>query len=103
MKLAIVGSRTFEDYGKMCSFIEENYDVSEITHIVSGGARGADRLGERFAKEHGIQLITHPAEWDTPSLTQNEILNSAGAAPVSVKPTEAAPETKLFPPRIPAP
>lgn len=64
MKLAIVGSRTFNDYDKLCSFIMENYDINEITHIVSGGARGADRLGEKFAKEHGIQLIVHPAEWD---------------------------------------
>ena len=24
----------------------------EITHIVSGGARGADALGEKFAKEY---------------------------------------------------
>ena len=27
-------------------------------------ARGADRLGERYAKEHGYKVIYMPADWD---------------------------------------
>ena len=64
MKLAIVGSRTFNDYTKLRSFIKENFNVDEITHIVSGGARGADRLGEAFAAEFGKQLVVFKADWD---------------------------------------
>ena len=63
-KLAIVGSRTFNDYDKMKSFIIENFNLNEITHIVSGGARGADSLGEQFAKEYNKELIVFNAEWD---------------------------------------
>ena len=52
MIAAIVGSRDFNDYDKLCKFIyktciDENYSIREI---VSGGARGADKLGEQFAK-----------------------------------------------------
>ena len=63
MKLAIVGSRTFNDYDTLCDFIEENYDVSEIDTIISGGARGADTLGEKFANDYAKELIVFPAEW----------------------------------------
>ena len=63
-KLAIVGSRTFNDYEKMCEFIKENFNLNEITHIVSGGARGADALGERFAKEYNKELILFKADWN---------------------------------------
>lgn len=32
--------------------------------IVSGGAKGADSLAERYAKEMHFPLIVFPAEWD---------------------------------------
>ena len=64
IKLAIVGSRTFNDYGLLCKTILENYDLDRIGCIVSGGARGADSLGERFAKENGKDVIVLKAEWD---------------------------------------
>lgn len=63
MKLAIVGSRTFDDYGMLIKFIRENYDIDSITHIISGGARGADTLGERFADEFNKEKTIFPAEW----------------------------------------
>ena len=66
MKIAIVGSRTFEDYNAMCSFIEETLATMEhptIEAVVSGGARGADLLAERYAQEMGLQMIVFPAEW----------------------------------------
>lgn len=63
MKLAIVGSRTFNDYDMLIDFINDKYNIDEITHIVSGGARGADSLGERFAEEFNKELIVFPAEW----------------------------------------
>lgn len=35
----------------------------EITQVISGTARGADRLGEAWATEHGIPISRFPAEW----------------------------------------
>ena len=32
--------------------------------IISGTASGADRLGERYAKEKGFQLRRFPADWN---------------------------------------
>ena len=31
--------------------------------IISGGARGADAMAERWAKEHGIPLTVFKADW----------------------------------------
>lgn len=63
--LLIVGSRTFDDYEKLnktCMRLLVNH--SEVT-VVSGGARGADKLAERFASEHGYTLNVFPASWNT--------------------------------------
>jgi len=32
--------------------------------IVSGGAKGADQLGEQYAKENNYNLRIFPADWD---------------------------------------
>lgn len=63
MKLAIVGSRNFQDYETMCRFISEKFDLSDIEAVVSGGAKGADTLAERFAKDNNLKMIVKPAEW----------------------------------------
>ena len=66
MKAAIVGSRTFNDYKKVVEFItnmKEIYELEDIDLVVSGGARGADALGAKYAKEHGIELKVFPAKW----------------------------------------
>ena len=49
--IAIVGSRSFNDYDSMKEFILNRINLNEINKIISGGAIGADKLGERFSKE----------------------------------------------------
>ena len=50
MKLAIIGSRTIEVENL------EEYLPSNITEIVSGGAKGIDRCAEKYAKAHKIKF-----------------------------------------------
>lgn len=70
MKIAIVGSRNFNDYDMFCEhlysilFYNMMSSVDDITQIISGGARGADSLAERFAEENDIEIKVYPAEWD---------------------------------------
>ena len=66
IKLIIAGGRDFTDYNflkkeaKMfISELEENPNIE----IVSGGAKGVDALGERFAKEHNLEVVKFPADW----------------------------------------
>lgn len=62
-KLIIAGSRDFNDYPLLAATMDRLYPVSPDA-IISGTARGADKLGERYAKEHDIYLIQVPADWD---------------------------------------
>lgn len=52
MRVAVVGSRTFMDYAAMC----QTLDRLPVTEIVSGGARGADKLAERYAHERSLPV-----------------------------------------------
>ena len=64
-KVIIAGGRDFNDYRllkQMCDHYLSN-TTKRIT-IVSGAANGADRLGERYAKERGFNISSHPADWD---------------------------------------
>ena len=61
VRLAVVGSRTFNDYALMCEVLGR----FEIIEVISGGARGADALAERYAHERGLPIRVFPADWDT--------------------------------------
>ena len=41
------------------------YALENNIIIISGGARGADALGERYARENGFKVERYPADWDT--------------------------------------
>lgn len=62
MVIAIVGSRTFYDFSKAEKEILKLQ--LDITRIVSGGANGADQMGELFANKYNIPLMIYPPNWD---------------------------------------
>ena len=62
--LLIAGSRDFNDYELLCRHMNHVLQKHRIDEIISGGARGADSLGERYAKEHNIPFKLFPANWD---------------------------------------
>lgn len=65
MKLAIVGGRNFNDYHllleKLYFFFEAH---SQFDTLISGGAKGADSLGERWANHWGIKIERYLPDWD---------------------------------------
>lgn len=64
-KVIIAGSRTFTDYAFLKKSCEHLLQNKERIEIVSGGARGTDKLGERFAKEKEYGLKVFNADWNT--------------------------------------
>ena len=72
-RIIVAGSRDFTDYQYLSDALK--YYLGELECedicIISGGARGADTLGERFAKEHQLAYMVIPARW-------NEYGKSAG-------------------------
>lgn len=62
MKTIIAGSRTIEDYDiVLAAILASNFDITEV---VSGCARGVDKLGERFAEDVELPIKYFPADWD---------------------------------------
>ena len=62
MKVIIAGSREITDYDAVESAVKNS--GFDITEVVSGTARGVDRLGERYARENNIPLKLFPADWN---------------------------------------
>lgn len=69
VKIAIVGSRDFNDFETMDEIVRKNHierleiPASEVI-IVSRGANGADKLAEKLAKLNKYRMIIFCAEWE---------------------------------------
>ena len=64
-RIIVVGGRDFTDYALLSETLDvilKRYTLREV-QIVSGCCRGADALGERYAREHGIPVVRFPADW----------------------------------------
>lgn len=65
--LLVAGSRDYNNYTEMCQVLDYllKNQVSQGNNIIiiSGGARGADSLAERYADERGFQKHIMPADW----------------------------------------
>lgn len=59
MKCAVIGSRGFNDY----ELLKRELSAGDISVIVSGGAKGADKLAEKFAKEFNISTEVYLPDW----------------------------------------
>ena len=62
--VAVVGSRGFTDARFLGQTLEDLRLESPFNTLISGGARGADRLGESWARVNDLSLVVFPAEWD---------------------------------------
>lgn len=66
-RVVVAGSRTFTNYellkNKLLTILTHK-SMSHTVIIVSGGARGADLLGERFAKEFNAPIEQFVPDWD---------------------------------------
>ena len=64
-RVIIAGTRTYDDYETLKAYADYKLSrIEEDIEIVSGSARGADALGERYAKEKGYSVKRFPAEWE---------------------------------------
>lgn len=61
-RVIVAGGRDFDDYALLSVVLDEALTSRDV--LVSGGARGADRLGERYAKEHELHVSQFLADWD---------------------------------------
>ena len=65
-RVIIAGSRGFDDYAVLQTVCDNFLSPQKQTRnivIVSGTAKGADALGEKYARERGYVVERFPADW----------------------------------------
>ena len=67
LKIVIAGCRNYNNYYEAKDYID--FCIREIKKnntivILSGGCRGADAIGERYAIENGYEIRRFVANWD---------------------------------------
>ncbi len=62
MRIAVIGSRNFTNW----ELLEQKLNDFKfpITQIISGGARGADKLAEKYAKIKNIPIKVYIPDWE---------------------------------------
>ena len=66
-RIVIAGCRNYTNYTEAKKYID--FCINKIKNeyeliFISGKCRGADELGERYAKENGYNIEYYPAEWE---------------------------------------
>ena len=68
LRIVIAGSRDFNDYEllkrEVLNIVKYDNRPKDYLKVISGGARWADTLGERFAKEFGLEVKRFIPDWD---------------------------------------
>jgi hypothetical protein len=65
-KVIIAGSRGFSNYKLLKDTCDKYLREKKKTHnvvVISGHARGADSLGEKYASDEDLDLEIYPADW----------------------------------------
>ncbi len=63
--IGIVGSRNFNKWDLLVSEMNKIIDTyGEPNSIISGGAKGADSMAEKWANNNGCKIVIHRALWE---------------------------------------
>lgn len=91
-RIIIAGTRDFNDYDMLyqelsafVNIIADNVSNQNQIEFVSGTARGADTLGEKFADETGYPVKRFPAKWNKYGKAAGPIRNEQMAEYASEK------------------
>lgn len=74
MKVIVAGSRGITDYDTVVRAIKES--GFQITELVSGGAGGVDKLGEKYANRLEIPVKVFLADWEKKKASAGIIRNA---------------------------
>jgi predicted Rossmann-fold nucleotide-binding protein len=64
MRVLVCGGREFTDQRMLSERLNVLHRERGITHVIAGGARGADTLAADWAKAQGIPCDVYMADWD---------------------------------------
>lgn len=65
-RLIVAGGRDFTNYKRLSerlNYFTTYIDLNDLV-VISGKARGADSLGEKWANDVGVKVVEFPADWN---------------------------------------
>lgn len=80
MKVLVCGGRDFSDEAYVFDALDVLHRQHGISHVIHGGASGADALAGAWARRRGVQEVQCPADWETHGRGAGPIRNDAMAA-----------------------
>lgn len=77
-RVIVAGTREFDNYLLLRMKLTDYLSPipNEEIEIISGTARGADKLGEQYANDHNLKCIKFPADWNTYGKSAGYIRNA---------------------------
>lgn len=72
----VVGSRNFDNYDLLKKKLDRILRNQKKVFIISGGAKGADTLAEKYAIEKGYYFKVFPADWNKHGKSAGYIRNT---------------------------
>lgn len=64
MRVLICGGRNFNNFDQVKKVMDEIHARTPVETVISGKARGADSLEEKWAIENNIPVDPYPANWN---------------------------------------
>lgn len=84
-RILVTGSRKYSDREAFDRVVRAALGQRELSGVVmvSGAAKGLDRIAEDWAKDNGVRVERYPADWDRYKLEagskRNQIMIDTGA------------------------
>lgn len=75
MKILVTGGRHYNDFRTIDNTLDRLSADVPVTHMIEGGATGADHWGRMWAEKRGVHVVQVPALWDTYGKSAGHIRN----------------------------
>lgn len=74
-RVIVAGGRYFNNYKLLTERLDYYISNKSNVVIISGTAKGADSLGEKYALEKGLETERYPADWNSHGKSAGYIRN----------------------------
>jgi hypothetical protein len=64
MRVLVCGGRDYSDFEHLSEVLDRHYRVRPFSHLIHGGAAGADLLADTWASDNHVLRVPFFAEWD---------------------------------------
>jgi hypothetical protein len=63
MRVLVCGGRDYSDFEHLSKVLDQHYRARPFSHLIHGGASGADALADRWAADNHVFRLPFYAEW----------------------------------------